>query len=415
MYADIITIGDEILIGQITNTNSSYIGEELTKIGISIRRMISIPDLKKDIIETLDDSIKSSDFLIITGGLGPTNDDITKKTLNDYFGGKLVIDTPSLNRITGFFKRRGFRLTDRNRAQAEVPDVCKVLPNQVGTAPGMLFQKDGKLIASVPGVPFEMKGLLNESIIPLLKEKYTLPVKLHTTLLASGLSESYTADKIKAWESALGPEFGLAYLPSIGQLRIRISISGSIEDQLKLSLKEKVEELTILLGNKNVFGIDKESLPIVLGRQLQQKKCTLSIAESCTGGNIAQLIASVPGASNYFKGSVVAYSNEIKRDFLGVSSDSLTKEGAVSKEVVEQMAEGIRERMCTDFSIATSGIAGPDGGTKEKPLGTTWIAVSSPEKTISTKFLFGDNRERNIIRASLTALNMLRNVIDNSQ
>jgi nicotinamide-nucleotide amidase len=409
MYADIITIGDEILIGQILNTNAGFLGEELTRLGFSVRRILAIPDQEESILRTLDESLEHTDFLIITGGLGPTSDDITKQTLNTYFHGNLIIHEPSLRRIRAIFKMRGFSLTERNRKQAEIPDVCEPLPNKLGTAPGMLFNRDSKLIASLPGVPFEMKALWENELVPRIKEHYKLPVKLQKTVLTIGLSESYTADKLRSWEEALDPTYKIAYLPSPGLLRIRISVSSDSSGKtLQEALEEKIGELIHFLGEKYVFGLDEDTIQEVVGGLLKSNRLTLAIAESCTGGNIARLITSVAGASAYFRGSVTAYENEIKSKFLGVDPDDIATYGAVSRQVVEKMAKSIRKEMSSDFSVATSGIAGPDGGTPDKPIGTTWIAIASPKKVFAVRFLFGDNRERNITRASLTALNMLR-------
>jgi nicotinamide-nucleotide amidase len=408
MKADIITIGDEILIGQVVDTNSAFIASEFDRSGIYVRRIHSIPDIENDIISTLDESLQNSDIIILTGGLGPTNDDITKKTLTKYFGGKLVLHKESWENLKKFFRYRGIEISERNKKQAEVPDNCQVLTNHSGTAPGMMFHKNDKLVVSLPGVPFEMKELIVEQVIPYIQEEFKLPVRFHKTILTIGIGESYLADQIRDWEEKLSSEFRLAYLPSPGMVRLRLSISGSNRDELNKMFNTEVETLTTLIGNDCIYGLDEDTLEKVVGKMLLENKCTLSVAESCTGGEISHLITSVPGSSSYFKGSVTAYANEIKASILNVPDSLIREYGAVSKEVVEAMARGVQKLMKTDFSIATSGIAGPDGGTPEKPVGTTWIAIATPERIVSQNFLMGEHRGRNISKASLTALNMLR-------
>jgi nicotinamide-nucleotide amidase len=412
VFADIITIGDELLMGQVVDTNATYIADELTRAGISVRRTISVSDQSGDITNALDDSIQHSEISILTGGLGPTSDDITKETLARYFGGVLVVNEPTLRDIEQFFLSRNAKITDRNRKQAEIPNVCQVLRNKNGTAPGMLFKKNDRIIISLPGVPFEMKALMQDEVIPVLRSHFILPQILYTSVLTTGLSESYTADLLKEWENALPQDYRFAYLPSIGILKLRLSVSGDNEEQLKLQLRSRIEQLVKILGKKHVFGYDNETLQQVVGNKLKKRQKSLSIAESCTGGYISHLITSVHGSSAYFKGSVTSYANEIKMKLLKVTDFELAEYGAVSRNVVEQMASGARQLFATDYSVATSGIAGPDGGTDDKPVGTTWIAVASPDGIVSGQFLFGDNRERNIIRASVTALNMLRISMD---
>ncbi len=410
MKADIITIGDEILIGQIIDSNSTFLAAQLTQLGFFVRRTVSIGDDADSIITALNDSVQNSDLIVLTGGLGPTNDDITKDTLTRFFHGNYILHEASLNIISQFFAIRGREMTERNRRQAEVPDTCEPLLNRIGTAPGMLFRKENKIIVSLPGVPFEMKALFENEVKPRILQHYTLLVHLQKTILTIGLSESDIADRLDQFENELDKELKLAYLPSPGLLRLRLSISGDNKDHLNKKLNEKSNKIVAMLGGQNVFGYDDDSLPKVIGEILRKYSYQLSVAESCTGGSIAHLITSAPGASVYFRGGIVAYSNEIKQSMLRVDQNTLEKFGAVSCEVVEQMALGARKFMNTDFSLATSGIAGPNGGSSEKPVGTTWIAVAAPDKVISRRFLFGDNRERNIIRTSLTALNMLRNV-----
>jgi len=411
MNSDIITIGDEILIGQILDTNSQFIATELIKSGIHIRQMKSISDNEDEIISALAQSVGKVDVLILTGGLGPTNDDITKNTLRKYFGGQMILHTQTLDLVTSFFLKRGTSITERNRGQAEVPDSCLVLPNLCGTAPGMVFIKENTTVFSLPGVPFEMKELMLKEVLPYIKKNYSLPTILHRTVLIEGVPESILADILKNWEDNLDKQIKVAYLPSPGLLRLRLSISGNNKDQLNNELNKQVQLIKELVGNHHIFGYDTETLEGVIGKILNDKGLTLSIAESCTGGNISKLVTSIPGCSKYFKGSVIAYDNKIKTDLLKVPDEIIQKYGAVSQQVAESMVQGIKTLTNSDCAIATTGIAGPDGGSAEKPVGTVWIAVATDKNLISAKFLFGDNRERNIVRASLTALNMLRNLI----
>ncbi len=408
MKADIITIGDEIVIGQIIDTNSAYLASELTTIGFTVRRKVSVKDNAEQIINTLDESVQKSDLVLITGGLGPTSDDITKDTLTHYFHGKYILHDATLKQIIDIISRRGHKISERNRKQALLPDVCEPLTNALGTAPGMLFRKNDCIIISLPGVPFEMQNIFEREVKPRLLLHFNLPQKLHRTILIVGLAESEVADQLKHLECKLDKDFKLAYMPSPGLLRLRLSISGDNRDYLNEKLNRKLSEIIKILGEKNVFGYDNDSLSGVIAVILQKYGFKLSIAESCTGGYIAHLITSIPGASQYYIGGITAYSNEVKENSLHVNPTSISKHGAVSQEVAEEMASSIKRIMKTDFSIATTGIAGPDGGSAEKPIGTTWIAVATPKKVISQCFLFGYQRERNIIRASLSALNMLR-------
>ena len=411
MDASIITIGDEILIGQIVDTNSAFLASALNSAGVRVHRLYSISDKEKDIINTLDEAIQTTDIIVITGGLGPTNDDVTKVTLTKYFKGKLIEHHETLKVLERIAASRGIELSDRNRAQAMVPDACEVLLNRNGTAPGMLFRKHGKWIVSLPGVPYEMKALFTEEFLPVLKKESSLPVRLNKSVCIAGIPESALADKLKSWEESLPENVEIAYLPTLGLIRLRISLSGDNYDHLNKKLHEYSGQVYSLLGPKYVLGQDEDTLPIVVGKLLSDKGLTLSTAESCTGGTIAEMITAIPGSSKYFKGSVVAYSNEIKTNLLGVSPDAIRENGAVSKQVVEAMAKGARKAMNSDYSVSTSGVAGPDGGTPEKPVGTVWIAVATPEKVISVKLRLGDHRQRNISLASANALNLLRRVL----
>jgi nicotinamide-nucleotide amidase len=342
----------------------------------------------------------------MTGGLGPTRDDLTKYTLADYFGSKLIINQEVLSVIEDFFKKRGRVMIDSNRNQALVPDKCKALPNNHGTAPGMWFIKDGSHVISMPGVPYEMKPMLLDQVLPGLSGEMGVPVLVHKTVMTHGIPESYLAEMISEWEDALPDCMKLAYLPRPGIVRLRITVTGICAKEAKKMLQEKINSLKEIIGD-HIFGFDDILLEQAIGRLLKEKALFLSTAESCTGGNIAKLITSVPGSSAYFKGSMVAYSNELKISELGVSHEHIEQYGAVSREVIEAMALGAVKRLCSDVSLATSGVAGPDGGTEEKPVGTVWIAVAEGNRVFSEKFSFGGHRELIIEQASIKALGML--------
>ncbi|HRW63090.1 MAG TPA: competence/damage-inducible protein A [Bacteroidales bacterium] len=410
MKAEIITIGDEILIGQTIDTNSAWIANEVNLIGIDIIRISSISDKKADIIKALDNIGSDIQLVFITGGLGPTNDDITKYTLAEYFGGKLIQNKEVLEQIEQFVFKRNAQMNERNIKQADVPDNCKVISNRIGTAPGMWFEKNDTIYISMPGVPFEMKEMMSNSIIPELKKKNQDIFIIHKNVLTQGMPESKLAEVLEEWESELPKEIALAYLPSPGIIKLRLTAKGKNKEFLEKLIADVIKKLESIIPEL-ICGYDSDLLEQAIGKVLLTKNKTLSIAESCTGGNIAHLITSVPGSSAYFTGGVVAYSNEIKTRVLDVSVSNIDTYGAVSKQVVEEMAIGVLNKFNTDFAIATSGIAGPDGGTKDKPVGTTWIAVADKTKVISKLFVFGDQRERNIQRASLTALNMLQKLV----
>jgi nicotinamide-nucleotide amidase len=406
MLAEIITIGDELLIGQVIDTNSAWIAEQLNMAGIKVHQITSISDNQEHILQTLKEASSRVQLILITGGLGPTKDDITKQTLCKYFDTSLVFSEEAYKNVENLFYHRGVKVTEVNRQQAMVPANCKVLPNVNGTAPCMWFEKENCIYVSMPGVPFEMKAIMEQEVIPLLLHKQK-QVIIHRTILTEGVGESMLASIIETWEDAL-PEFiKLAYLPQPGMVRLRLTAYGNDREMLQDAVSKAEKELYPLAG-KYIFGFDNDTIESVIGQLLRQKGMTLSTAESCTGGNIAQLITSIAGSSDYFKGSVVAYSNEIKEKILGVAHQTLVDHGAVSEQTVIAMAEGIKERFNTDYSIAVSGIAGPGGGTDEKPVGTTWIAVATPTGTTARKFLLGDHRGRNIRKASVAALNMLR-------
>ncbi len=407
MKAEIITIGDEIIIGQVTDTNSSYIAEELNKIGIEIIRITSVPDNKASISDALDNAKEKADITIMTGGLGPTGDDITKNTLAEYFNSTLVINQDILDRIKTFLSNRSMEVTERNIKQAELPDNCKIILNSYGTASGMWFEEYGKIFISLPGVSYEMKSMITNDIIPEFKKRFKLPVIIHKTILTNGMTESEMAEHLKDWESQLPANIKLAYLPSPGILRLRLSGTGIDKSELENEIKTQTSNLLKLISDY-VFGYDEDRIEEITGKLLAEHNLTVAAAESCTGGKISELITSVPGSSAYFKGSVIAYLNEIKISLLGVSENDIANYGAVSEKVVKAMAENTMNLYNTDYAIATSGIAGPSGGTAQKPVGTTWIAIASKNETIARKFSFGEHRGRNIQKTSVTALNMLR-------
>lgn len=411
MKAEIITIGDEILIGQTIDTNSAWMANKLNLIGADIIRISSISDKKDEIIKALDSAKERADIVLITGGLGPTNDDITKETLAEYFGAKLVINKEVLSNIEHFVFKRKAEMNERNVKQAEVPDNCTVLMNNIGTAPGMLFKEKDKIIISMPGVPFEMKELMTNHVIPLIKSKQEGFHIIHKVILTQGLPESKLAEVLEKWENSLPETISLAYLPSPGLIKLRLTAKGNDKKYLERDIKNSVSGLQNIIPEL-ICGYDSEKIEELLGKKLMQLGKTVSTAESCTGGNIAHLITSISGSSKYFKGSIVAYSNEIKQKALNVNKSDIDTYGAVSKQVVEQMAIGACKVLNTDYAISTSGIAGPDGGTIEKPVGTTWIAVSNGKNAISKLHVFGDQRERNIQRASLTAINMLLKLLN---
>ncbi len=406
MKAEIITIGDELLIGQVIDTNSAWMAEQLNLAGIRVAQITSISDHREHILTTLKEATGRADVILMTGGLGPTRDDIAKKTLSEFFNTPLVFNQESFDNVDRIFRMRGYSMTLLNRAQAEVPENCTPLLNVNGTAPGMWFEENGKIYVSMPGVPFEMKALMEEQVLPRLKA-FSSGSIVHRTILTQGVGESFLAAKIEAWESALPPYIKLAYLPQPGIVRLRLTASGSDRTMLETEISRQTGELYALIG-EHIFGEGEDTLEQVIGRLLKQHEYTLATAESCTGGYIAHLITGIAGSSAYFKGSVVAYSNEIKESTLGVAPRTLEKYGAVSEETVFEMAAGIIRQFGVNCAIAVSGIAGPDGGTAEKPVGTTWICVLTPKGAETRKFTFGEHRGRNIRRAALAALDMLR-------
>ncbi len=469
--ASIITIGDELLIGQTIDTNSAFIAQELNKIGVWVRRRVAVGDVWDDIWQALDEEGKHSQIVIITGGLGPTADDITKPLLCKYFGGKMIVDENVLNHVNYLFEkvyRRPGPILERNLKQAEVPDVCTVLHNARGSAPGMWFKppqtppkeglsnahgqlvedssnkrkiqtaasssqsgvgeqvtplsgqpnkvkvgnevREGAVFISLPGVPHEMKGLMTDEVIPRLLKEFTMPAIVHRTAFTAGQGESMIAELLLDFEASLPSHIKLAYLPNYGMVKLRLTATGIIKDDVEKELTPYFETLQVLIKEWLVTNED-EGLEIVIGKILKAKGKTMGTAESCTGGYIASLITSIPGSSAYYKGSIVSYANEIKENILGVKHETLTSAGAVSKETVIEMVKGAIKELNVDYALAVSGIMGPDGGSEEKPVGTVWIAAGNKEKTETLKLNLRFDRQRNIAMTSANALNFLRKFI----
>lgn len=412
MKATIVTIGDEILIGQIVDTNSAFIAKSLDKIGVEINEMISISDNKQHILDTLTQLQNQVDLVIITGGLGPTKDDITKKTFCDYFEDTLVVNTEVLAHVTqlieGFYKRT---ITQINKDQALVPSKCTILHNQVGTAPGMWMKKENTVFISLPGVPFEMKYLVENEIIPKVVREYKRPYIIHKTILTYGQGESLVAERIENWENNL-PEFiKLAYLPSPGRVRLRLSARGTDKAMLENAIEENVKSLDAIIHDIIVGFEEDETIEVVVGKMLKKQKKTIATAESCTGGKIAEVLTSVSGSSKYFKGSVVSYATEVKINVLGVPESLIAAHSVVSSEVASAMVLSIKRMMKTDYAIATTGNAGPSKGDSNAAIGTVFIALATPNEVIVEEFNFGQPREKVIDRAVIKSLEMLQKEI----
>jgi len=408
--ASIITIGDELLIGQVIDTNSAWIAQQLNRAGIAVTKRIAVGDDADEIWNALESEKGNADLVLITGGLGPTSDDITKQLLCKYFDGKMIVDNGALENVKFLFEKIYHKpISEVNLKQAEVPDVCEVIQNKRGSAPGMVFQKDGTIFISMPGVPYEMQGIM-EDVIPMLEKRFALPAIIHRTILTAGIGESALAEMIKDFEAQLPAEIKLAYLPNYGMVRLRLTTSGFDKENTEKVINEQFEQLKELVKNYMVTDKD-ETMQEVLGNILSKNKKTISTAESCTGGAIASLITSVPGSSAYYQGSIVSYSYDIKETLLNVKKETLEKYGAVSEETVKEMLSGLLDQMKTVFGIAVSGIMGPDGGTAEKPVGTVWVAVGNKEKQFVQKLKQRFERKKNIEVTSVMALNMMRKFI----
>ena len=405
--AEVITIGDEILFGQIIDTNTQWISTELTNIGIRTVRKTSVGDEADVILVAFTEAAARADVVLITGGLGPTKDDITKKTLCQFFGVGMVRNQTALDLVTDFFEKRGRQMTDLNRMQADLPENAEYIQNDWGTAPGMWFDHNDTVFISLPGVPFEMKSLMTHRMLPKLKERFEMPVIRHKMVRTIGMGESFLAERIEAWEDALPPHIRLAYLPSFGQVKLRLTATGADNEQLGRELDQQVATLLPLIG-EYVYGYDGDEIETVVIRLLKEKNLMLGVAESCTGGQVAATLTKVSGVSAVFAGGVVSYSNEVKIIALGVKPETLGTFGAVSEPTVSEMAEGVRIMLGTDVGIATSGIAGPDGGTPDKPVGTVWIAVATDKGTVTKHLKLTQYREQNITLTTTYLLNLLR-------
>ena len=413
MKAEIITIGDEILIGQTVDTNSAWLAEQLHLIGIRLDRITSISDTRLAIRQAIDESFKRVDLILMTGGLGPTQDDITKETLAEYFDTTLERNTEILEAIDSNFRSKGLEMLESNRKQADLPKDARILRNTRGTAMGMWFEKEGKVLISMPGVPYEMKGIMRDHGLEMIKNTFPTKTILHKTILTQGIGESFLAEKITDWERSLRNEgIALAYLPSPGLVKLRLTAyaENGNKQRVESRMDHYIEELERRVP-EYIFGRDKDTVAKAIQDLFQSRGFTLAAAESCTGGLIAHEITAIPGSSGHFLGSLVTYSNEAKMEILGVTRESLENYGAVSEQVVREMAEGARFRLKADYAISTSGVAGPDGGSEEKPVGTVWVAIAGPTKTITKLLKLGQSSDRNIRISMLSALNWLRTEI----
>lgn len=409
MQAEIISIGDELLLGQTINTNASWIGKELALVGIPVQWGITIADNREAIIHAIDEAMKRSQLVIVTGGLGPTKDDITKHVLCEYFETELEINLAVLERVKSFFEVKKRVMLDVNIQQAALPKACKVIDNLVGTASGMWFEKNGSILVSLPGVPYEMEGMMQETLIPAFQERFQIPSVYHKTIITTGIGESYLADRLEDWENRIRADgLSLAYLPSTIILKLRITSSKGLADAalIQAYFDEMEAEMP-----EFVFGYEEDTLNEVVGTLLRERKLTVGTVESCTAGGVANYFTAISGSSDYFEGGLITYSNRLKTEFADVKESTLTEHGAVSEEVAKEMAVGGRKKLAVDYCIAVTGVAGPSGGTEEKPVGTVWISVASKEKVVAKKYNFGNNRERNVQMSIFAAVNLLRNVI----
>lgn len=409
--AEIIAIGDELLIGQTINTNAAWLGEQLNAIGIKVHRSIVISDNTDEITASLKEASARSNIIIMTGGLGPTKDDITKHTLCKYFNTDLIMDEPALQRITEFFERRGLPMLEVNRQQALVPAACTVIHNYRGTACGMWFERGDRVFISMPGVPYEMKGMMEDEVFGKLASFYKRPVIRHRTILTTGVGESFLANLLTGWEHMLEErKIALAYLPSPGMVKLRMSSYSEAGRNVEEDFRVCEEELHRLVG-EHIYGYDKDTLQEIVGALLRSRGSTIALAESCTGGTLARMITSVPGSSDYFKGGVVAYNNEVKSEILHVDPKVIEEFNVVSQEVAQAMATAARRLFGADWAISTTGIAGPGGGTEEQPVGLIYVAVAGPNGCKSVELRLGKRRDNNMDMASFAGLNLLRKEI----
>jgi nicotinamide-nucleotide amidase len=405
--AELLTIGDEILYGQIVDTNSQWMSVALSNAGIKVIRKTSVGDLESEILTALQEAEQRADIILITGGLGPTSDDLTKPCLAKYFDCPLALHEEALQEVTEFFRTRGRELTEINRQQAFLPVCCDKITNAMGTAPAMWFNKNGKVFVSMPGVPHEMKHIMTNEVIPRLMRSFETPFIHHKVIRTVGIGESFLAEKIASWEQSLPPHIKLAYLPSLGEVKLRLSSMGGDEMSLKREC-DALSDALLPIAGEYIYGYGDNPLEVALGNTLRDKKLTLSVAESCTGGYLSHLVTSVPGSSDYFLGSIIPYGYEIKMRQLGVKPETLEQFGAVSEPTIREMANLVRAKFNTDIGVATSGIAGPGGATPEKPVGTVWIAYSDKHQTVTRKLQLSKDRQINIKLSSLAALNLIR-------
>lgn len=404
--AKLISIGDELLIGQVVNTNAAWLGNILTNNGIEVISTLTIGDGEKDILEALD-ACSDVDIIVMTGGLGPTADDITKPTLCKYFGTDLEFCQDAYDNVMSIFKLRGYQMTERNRGQAYIPKSCKYIPNRYGTAPCMWFEKGKSVYISMPGVPFEMKNVFEQEILPKLLKHFKVTPYISKVVMTTGVGESFLADAIKDWEDSLPDFLSLAYLPQYGMVRLRLDGRHPDRDFLQKTIDNDIDKLSKIIGDY-IFGYDEKPIAEAVLDKLKAAGKTLASAESCTGGTIAKMITAIPGSSEVFKGTVVSYATSVKEEVLGVNHEDVEKYTVVSQQVAEQMATGVRTLLKTDYAVATTGVAGPGGATDDNPVGTVWIAVAGPQGVVSKRYNFGKDRGNNIERAAITALEMVR-------
>jgi nicotinamide-nucleotide amidase len=405
--AEIIAIGDELLYGQIVDTNSHWISQELDLMGVKVVRKTTVGDDRKDVLAAFESAEKRADIVLITGGLGPTKDDLTKPLLAEFFGCDIVEFPEAVKAVSEYFTRRGREMTPLNILQGHLPTCCTYIPNEVGTAPGMWFERHGTFWMSMPGVPHEMKKLMKDFVLPKLPEIFPLPVIHHKVIKTVGIGESWLADLISDWETALPSSIRLAYLPSLGHVKLRLTGFGNSKEELEKAIDEQIDTVMPLIG-KYVYGFNTETLETAIAKLLKAENKTIALAESCSGGYISHLITSVPGSSTYYQGGIIPYHNQFKNMILGVSNETLNRFGAVSEETVTEMATGVRKLFNSDFGLASSGIAGPDGGSEEKPVGTVWIACAMNGRVETKKLQLTQDRMLNIQLTGVAVLNMLR-------
>lgn len=415
IFSEIITIGDEILYGHILDSNAQWLSQELDKIGIITRKRVTIGDNEKDILKVLKESLIDNNLILITGGLGPTNDDITKNCFVKFFKTSLVLNNEALLEIKKLFKERNLKLTEKNKSQAFLPKCAKKINNLYGTAPGMWFEKDEKVIISMPGVPYEMKEMMKKDCIKMIKNFFNTPVIFHKTIKTIGIGESWLSDLVQNWEKKMNKNIDLAYLPSIGQVKLRLTAKGNNKMYLEKIVDEEIRKILPTI-RKYVYGFDDEKIEESIAKLLINNNKTIAVAESCSGGLVSHMLTSIDGSSNYFIGSIISYNDKIKTEELSIPTNILNKKGAVSEEVVKIMAQNIRIKYKASIGIASSGIAGPTGGTKEKPVGTIWIAYSDSKKTMTKKLKLTKKRSLNVQLTAINLLNMIRlNIIETQQ